>query len=118
MTQSISLCLSFGPALDSSIEAKGTFHGYGKDSDEHTPAFGRAFFDFVKNIPDKTFPRKSLMMHSMGNHVVFDGACYQDAPQVQFENIFMVAAVRMKTKLFCIYFSLSLNVLSSFCHTL
>jgi esterase/lipase superfamily enzyme len=41
----------------------------------------------------KKITSKSLLMHSMGNHVVFDGACGGDsAPAVQFENIFMIAA--------------------------
>lgn len=71
---------------------KGTITGYEKDSDLYSQNAGKAFFDFVKKIPDHAFPRKSLMMHSMGNHVVFDGACRHGAPQVQFENIFMVAA--------------------------
>lgn len=71
---------------------KGTVIGYDKDADVHSQASGRAFFDFVNKIPDETFPRKSLMMHSMGNHVVFDGACLKGVPGVQFENIFMVAA--------------------------
>ena len=75
--------------------SKGSFTGYNKDADEHDSQYsGKAFFDFVDKIPDETFPRKSLLMHSMGNHVVFDGACLKGAPKVQFENIFMVAAVR------------------------
>jgi hypothetical protein len=69
-----------------------TVTGYADDSDVHAPKAGVAFNDFVRNIPDTTFPRKSLMMHSMGNHVVFNGACRKSAPEVQFENIFMVAA--------------------------
>ena len=76
---------------------KGSFSGYNKDADEHSQDSGKAFFDFVKKIPDHTFPRKSLLMHSMGNHVVFDGACKDGAPEVQFDNIFMVAAVRYTT---------------------
>ncbi len=77
----------------------GSFHGYRKDSDEQAPDSGAAFFKFVNEIEDKYFPRKSLMMHSMGNHVVFDGACrFDTAPEVQFENIFMVAAVRRMNK--------------------
>jgi hypothetical protein len=71
---------------------KGTTTGYNKDSDIYAPNAGETFFDFVKQIPDNTFPRKSLMMHSMGNHVVFDGACYLGTPEAQFENIFLVAA--------------------------
>jgi len=46
----------------------------------------------VDSISNSTFPRKSLMCHSMGNHVVFNGACAHGSPDVQFENIFMVAA--------------------------
>jgi len=71
---------------------KGTISGYNPDADKYAPNAGNTFSDFVRHIPDSTFPRKSLMMHSMGNHVVFDGACLQGAPEVQFENIFFVAA--------------------------
>ena len=78
----------------SSIFSEGGVIGYQPDSDTNTIESGEAFYDFVSKIPDDTFPRKSLMMHSMGNHVVFDGACFLGAPEVQFENIFMVAAVR------------------------
>lgn len=56
----------------------------------------------VDGIPNDLFPRKSLLMHSMGNHVVFNGACGIKAETdetvivtslgVQFENIFMVSA--------------------------
>jgi len=65
---------------------------YTTSTDKNATDSGKAFFDFVKSIPDETFPRKSLMMHSMGNHVVFDGVCFVGPPKVQFENIFMVAA--------------------------
>lgn len=49
----------------------------------------KALVDF---IPNDTFPTKSLLCHSMGNHVVFNGACAVGTPDVQFDNIFMVAA--------------------------
>lgn len=55
-------------------------------------AAGLALQAFVDFIPNDIFPRKSLLLHSMGNHVVFNGACLNKAPDVKFENIFMVAA--------------------------
>jgi len=53
---------------------------------------GKAMKDFVQSIPNTTFPRKSLAMHSMGNHAIFNGACAIEKPDAEFENIFMVAA--------------------------
>lgn len=47
----------------------------------------------VGTIPDHYFPKKSLLMHSMGNDVVFNGACANGTPEVEFENIYMIAAV-------------------------
>jgi len=49
---------------------------------------------FVECIPKDLFPRKSLMMHSMGNHLIHNGVCAEeeDPPNVEFDNIFMVAA--------------------------
>lgn len=55
-------------------------------------AAGLALQAFVDFIPNDMFPRKSLLLHSMGNHVVINGACLNEAPDVKFENIFMVAA--------------------------
>jgi len=54
---------------------------------------GEAMKAFVQSIPNTTFPRKSLAMHSMGNHAIFNGACAIEKPDAEFENIFMVAAV-------------------------
>lgn len=66
---------------------------YGWDQEVFSQQAGNVLKQFVDTIDDGTFPRKSLMMHSMGNHVVFNGACgATNAPKVQFENIFMVAA--------------------------
>lgn len=66
---------------------------YKKDQNEWSQNAGKMLKTLVGNIDDNVFPKKSLMMHSMGNHVVFNGACgFQEAPDVQFENIFMVAA--------------------------
>lgn len=64
------------------------------DQETNTIESGKALKAFVDNINNnKTFPRKSLLMHSMGNHVIFNGACKTGAPDVQFDNIFMIAAV-------------------------
>ena len=69
---------------------------YDKDQEGFSQEAGALFKTLADRIPDDTFPRKSLLMHSMGNHVVFNGACgAASAPQAQFENIFMVAAVSM-----------------------
>ena len=69
---------------------------YDKDQEGFSQDSGALFEKLVEQIPYDTFPRKSLLIHSMGNHVVFNGSCgAESAPQVQFENIFMVAAVSM-----------------------
>lgn len=73
---------------------------YKEDQDDPSQKAGDQLKLFVDGIDNKLFPRKSLLMHSMGNHVVFDGSCgfKEDGtvvvcpPDVQFENIFMVAA--------------------------
>jgi len=57
-----------------------------------TAEVGVAFKAFVDDVANDTFPRKSLMMHSMGNHAVINASCGLGAPDVQFENIFMVGA--------------------------
>ena len=49
----------------------------------------RKFFE-TENL-DEVFPQKSLMMHSMGNHLFFNGVC-SDNVNVTFDDIFMVAA--------------------------
>ncbi len=54
---------------------------------------GQGLKNFVEIVDNELFPRKSLMMHSMGNHVVFNFACKDGTPNVTFDNIFMVAAV-------------------------
>mmetsp|Transcript_18975 Transcript_18975/g.43242 ORF Transcript_18975/g.43242 Transcript_18975/m.43242 type:complete len:325 (-) Transcript_18975:116-1090(-) len=65
---------------------------YTEDQRTNSKAAGEAFKDFVNSIDDVIFPHKSLLMHSMGNHVIFNGACGAGAPDVHFDNIFMVAA--------------------------
>lgn len=65
--------------------------GYTKDRGNARDA-GKLLKVFVDLVPNTLFPRKSIMMHSMGNHVVFNGACGEGTPDVQFENIFMVGA--------------------------
>jgi hypothetical protein len=72
-------------------------------TDQDMPSLGAGLHlnALVRGIDDNLFPRKSLLMHSMGNHVIFDGACgtkddknkvINSPPEIQFENIFMVAA--------------------------
>lgn len=71
---------------------KGLF-GYKLDQGESAMKTGKGLKAFVDDIDNSSFPRKSLLMHSMGNHLVFDGACGSDkAPDADFENIFLVAA--------------------------
>jgi len=66
---------------------------YFEEQSNNSMEAGNALKALVNFIPNDTFPRKSLLMHSMGNHVIFNGACFKETPDVQFENIFMVAAV-------------------------
>ena len=63
---------------------------------------GRTMENFVSNVDDELFPRKSLMMHSLANHVVFNVACRHGIPKVQFDNIFMVGAVSVSHDLLTI----------------
>jgi len=66
---------------------------YNFDQENNSMNAGKELFNFVNSIDNSTFPRKSLLMHSMGNHSVFNAACGEEtAPDVQFENIFLVAA--------------------------
>ena len=75
---------------------------YLEDQNEDAIAAGKAMEALVNSIPNEAFPRKSLLMHSMGNHAIFNGACADKAPDASFENIFMVAAVSEST---CILFN-------------
>lgn len=65
---------------------------YLDDQKTNAISAGKAMKSFVDLVDNDTFPRKSMIMHSMGNHVVFNGACAEETPDVQFDNIFMVAA--------------------------
>mmetsp|Transcript_13181 Transcript_13181/g.30755 ORF Transcript_13181/g.30755 Transcript_13181/m.30755 type:complete len:326 (+) Transcript_13181:214-1191(+) len=65
---------------------------YLSDQDGFSQEAGQLLKLLTDIIPNDLFERKSLMMHSMGNHVVFNGACGAGQPDVEFENIFMVAA--------------------------
>lgn len=70
------------------------------DQDKPSQGAGNNLNLFVQGIKEELFPRKSLLMHSMGNHVIFDGACgfkennvvKVSEHNINFENIFMVAA--------------------------
>mmetsp|Transcript_2625 Transcript_2625/g.3052 ORF Transcript_2625/g.3052 Transcript_2625/m.3052 type:complete len:312 (+) Transcript_2625:138-1073(+) len=64
--------------------------GYIPDRNSSEEA-GELFRCFVECIPKGQFPRKSLMMHSMGNFLVHSGKDGNPL-DVQFDNIFMVAA--------------------------
>jgi hypothetical protein len=76
--------------------SEGNTLAYSGDQGKNSMNAGNAMKAFVDFIPNDTFPRKSLVMHSMGNHAVFNGACAVGTPDVKFDNIFMVAAVSIK----------------------
>jgi len=74
---------------------------YLHDQGDPSQRAGKAMKAMVDAIPNDLFPRKSILTHSMGNHVVFNGACgvkdeegkvIDKAPDVEFENIYLVAA--------------------------
>jgi hypothetical protein len=73
--------------------SQGYKNTYRADQKECALEAGEIFKKLVDCIPNNTFARKSLMMHSMGNHVVYNGACLDGTPDVQFDDIFMVSAV-------------------------
>jgi hypothetical protein len=76
--------------------SEGNNLAYYGDQGKNSINAGNAMKAFVEFIPNDTFSRKSLLMHSMGNHAVFNGACATGTPDVTFDNIFMVAAVSIK----------------------
>lgn len=76
--------------------SEGNTLAYYGDQGKNSMNAGNAMKAFVDFIPNDTFSRKSLLMHSMGNHAVFNGACASATPDVTFDNIFMVAAVSIK----------------------
>ena len=52
------------------------------------------FLALANAVHNAAFPRQSLMMHGMGNHLVLNGGCAgESAPEIRFEDIFLVAAV-------------------------
>ena len=76
------------------------------DQNKYSLKAGVNLKTLVDDVPNHLFPRKTLMCHSMGNHVVFNGACGKDLPvnpygppgpppDVKFDNIFLVAAVSL-----------------------
>lgn len=65
---------------------------YFEDQADDAIGAGKALNALVGVVPNDTFPKKSLVMHSMGNHAIFNGACAKGTPDVQFDDIFMVAA--------------------------
>mmetsp|Transcript_15140 Transcript_15140/g.17920 ORF Transcript_15140/g.17920 Transcript_15140/m.17920 type:complete len:394 (+) Transcript_15140:75-1256(+) len=74
---------------------------YPEDLDNHSMGAGKHVAALVNRVSSEHIPRKSLLMHSMGNHVIFDGACgmkddegmvKEENFRVHFENIFMVSA--------------------------
>jgi hypothetical protein len=66
---------------------------YGQNRDDNAPPSGETLTPFVDEIPNHIFPKKSLLMYSMGAHVVLNWACRSRTPDVEFENLFFVAAV-------------------------
>lgn len=72
---------------------KHTIFNYFFDQIRNSKGAGKSLKAFVDGIPSDLFPKKSVMIHSMGNHLVFNGALgAEEAPDVIWENIFMVAA--------------------------
>ena len=70
------------------------FPGYKIDATYNSIRAGKNLKALVDTIPNDVFPVKSIMCHSMGNHVVFDGALAGPvAPDVKFKNVFLVGAV-------------------------
>ena len=72
-------------------------HNYRLDQTTTSQSAGTLFKALADLVPNNTWTKKSLMMHSMGNHVVFNGACATGEPDVKFDEIFMVAAVSKVT---------------------
>jgi len=81
----------------------GSLLGYNTDQEKYTLDAGANLKVLVNDLSNDLFPKKSLMCHSMGNHLVFNGVCGVglpdnpggppgDAPDVKWENIFLVAA--------------------------
>ena len=66
---------------------------YGIDQTTTSQSAGVLFKQMADLVPNDHWPNKALMMHSMGNHVVFNGACATKTPDAKFDDIFMVAAV-------------------------
>ena len=74
-------------------ETKGMFKGYLDDQKSIAKSAGDALSALVGAIPDHYFPKKSLLLDSMANHDIFNGACANGTPEVEFEIIYMIAAV-------------------------
>ncbi len=90
------------PVLWPCAEESGYLTRYKRDQEDPSQRAGMELKAMVDAIPNDLFPSKSLLMHSMGNHVVFNGVCgpkdetgkvTDKAPNVEFDNIFLAAAV-------------------------
>lgn len=66
---------------------------YEIDQTTTSQSAGALFKQLADLVPNDLWPKKALMTHSMGNHVVFNGACAEKTPDAKFDDIFMVAAV-------------------------
>jgi esterase/lipase superfamily enzyme len=68
---------------------------YFRDRSVSSLKAGRVLNNLIRSFGNDIFIEKSLMMHSMGNHVVLNGVLglNKEVPTVRFDNIFMVAAV-------------------------
>jgi hypothetical protein len=88
-------------------KTKGMFKGYLDDQKSIAKSAGDALSALVGAIPDHFFPKKSLLLDSMGNYDVFNGACENGTPEIEFENIYMVAAVS------CLFYNFNICVFSS-----
>jgi len=65
---------------------------YLDNRNRHVGPAGLAFASFANAVPNTLFPKKSLLMHSMGSQVVLNWACRNGTPDIEFDNIFFVAA--------------------------
>ena len=79
--------------------SQGLYSGYNIDKDRYAMRAGKNLKNSLDNLSNDLFPRKSLMCHSMGNHLFFNALLGKDlamnpyGAEVKFENIFLVAAV-------------------------
>ena len=65
----------------------------------NTMKAGKLLTGIANLITADIFPEKALMMHSLGNHLVVNGASKEESPAIKFDDIFLVAAVSFSESL-------------------